>query len=394
LELILIFYLECSNARDNKTLFEITTTIKTIRFWLFSLRICLVISVMDVCSAMETVPRNCLNAAHLPTLEGAPRVNDGCTPQLETFQYCSDFSDDDDIEEWDISATDDGGHCREAQRLSAVSSDISIQQARCDETALKPASCSDDAPNACAADVLGPNTLEKISGTSGCNSNLSAANDYETVFTNSKAGMDGVDKEYVKRVVFEMSRASDFFKNEQRKDAAHRSSNEQLAARVAALTRAELAAAEAVADRFMERAEAARDLGRRFIHVDMDMFFAAVEQLRRPELAEVPMAVGGLGMISTANYVARKYGVRSAMPGFIGKVRPPARLGALRTVARRIQACVASRAADMSRRAFRRAACADAVGGGVDGDRAGGAMPEAGDGWHCCWHEDRRASIQ
>ena len=34
--------------------------------------------------------------------------------------------------------------------------------------------------------------------------------DYETVFTNSKAGMDGVDKDYVKKVVFEMSRSSDF----------------------------------------------------------------------------------------------------------------------------------------------------------------------------------------
>ena len=145
--------------------------------------------------------------------------------------------------------------------------------------------------------------------------------DYETVFTNSKAGMDGVDKDYVKKVVFEMSRSSDFFRNEQRKDAIHRKANEQLSARVAAFTAAELSRAEAAADRYMERAEAGRDLSRRFIHVDMDMFFAAVEQLRRPELAQVPMAVGGLGMISTANYVARKYGVRSAMPGFIGKVR-------------------------------------------------------------------------
>lgn len=32
-----------------------------------------------------------------------------------------------------------------------------------------------------------------------------------------------------------------------------------------------------------------------------------------------PMAVGGIGMISTANYVARKFGVRSAMPGFIAR---------------------------------------------------------------------------
>ncbi len=51
----------------------------------------------------------------------------------------------------------------------------------------------------------------------------------------------------------------------------------------------------------------------------MDMFFAAVEIRDRPELKDKPVAVGGIGMISTANYVARKYGVRSAMPGFIAK---------------------------------------------------------------------------
>jgi DNA polymerase kappa len=37
------------------------------------------------------------------------------------------------------------------------------------------------------------------------------------------------------------------------------------------------------------------------------MFFAAVEQMHRPELAHVPFAIGGLGMISTANSLARKY---------------------------------------------------------------------------------------
>ena len=51
----------------------------------------------------------------------------------------------------------------------------------------------------------------------------------------------------------------------------------------------------------------------------MDMFYAAVEIRDRPELADVPMAVGGDNMISTANYVARKFGVRSAMPGFIAR---------------------------------------------------------------------------
>ena len=52
---------------------------------------------------------------------------------------------------------------------------------------------------------------------------------------------------------------------------------------------------------------------------DMDQFFAAVEARDNPDLKNRPFAVGGEGMICTANYVARKFGVRSAMPGFIGK---------------------------------------------------------------------------
>ena len=55
------------------------------------------------------------------------------------------------------------------------------------------------------------------------------------------------------------------------------------------------------------------------MHVDMDMFYAAVEMRDNPSLRDVPMAVGGVGMLSTSNYLARKFGVRAAMPGFIGK---------------------------------------------------------------------------
>ena len=38
------------------------------------------------------------------------------------------------------------------------------------------------------------------------------------------------------------------------------------------------------------------------VHVDMDMFYAAVEMRDQPELADKPMAVGGMGMLSTSNY--------------------------------------------------------------------------------------------
>ena len=68
------------------------------------------------------------------------------------------------------------------------------------------------------------------------------------------------------------------------------------------------------------------NLHRKIIHIDMDAFYASVEQLDNPELRGKPLAVGGSevrGVVSAASYEARKFGVRSAMSGIQAKRNCP-----------------------------------------------------------------------
>jgi DNA polymerase IV len=66
---------------------------------------------------------------------------------------------------------------------------------------------------------------------------------------------------------------------------------------------------------------------RAIIHLDMDCFYAAIEVRDKPSLAGKPVAVGGArdrrGVLTTCNYEARKYGIRSAMPTFQALQRCP-----------------------------------------------------------------------
>ncbi|KAI8554612.1 hypothetical protein RHMOL_Rhmol05G0111300 [Rhododendron molle] len=142
---------------------------------------------------------------------------------------------------------------------------------------------------------------------------------YHTAYTNAKAGMEGVDKEKVQRIIYEMSKGSKYFENEERKDAFIKQKIENMRAQFAKLTASEISHYQKVADKRILELEATRDLTRIWLHVDMDAFYAAVETLSNPLLKGKPMAVGGMSMISTANYEARRFGVRAAMPGFIAR---------------------------------------------------------------------------
>lgn len=132
----------------------------------------------------------------------------------------------------------------------------------------------------------------------------------------TKAGQDSVDQQKVSEIIYNASKGSKFFNNEEVKDKNLTEKISRILAKRAQLEKIDLTSDLRRADDYIAELEMSRDLSQVVIHIDCDAFYAAVEELDRPELRDVPMAVGK-GVLTTCNYHARRFGCRSGMAGFV-----------------------------------------------------------------------------
>lgn len=138
----------------------------------------------------------------------------------------------------------------------------------------------------------------------------------------TKSGQDGVDQKKVSEIIYNASKGSKFFNNEENRDKTLTVKISRILAKKRELERIEaeggLKKDLKKADDYIAELEYGRDLSQVVVHIDCDAFYAAVEELDRPELKDLPFAVG-MGVLTTCNYQARKYGCRSGMAGFVAQ---------------------------------------------------------------------------
>jgi DNA polymerase kappa len=140
-----------------------------------------------------------------------------------------------------------------------------------------------------------------------------------------KAGMSNMvhSREHIEAVIQRASRDSEFGRAAAKQDAAL---SAVCAAKVLALSRAGEQTRRGAASVMASHAKSLRagaDFSNVVVVVDLDAFFAGVAETANPALRGKAFAVGSEAMISAASYEARRYGVRSALPGFIARALCP-----------------------------------------------------------------------
>lgn len=140
-------------------------------------------------------------------------------------------------------------------------------------------------------------------------------------FTNEKAGMQGLNKEEIDKIIFEATKDSAITRKKIKDFERIKQNVEHYQVKLKSFHNNEALFEQnkKLAEARLKELRSNRTFDRVWMHIDMDMFYAAVEIRDDPSLKDKPVAIGGEEMISTSNYVARRFGIRSAMPGFIGK---------------------------------------------------------------------------
>ena len=135
-----------------------------------------------------------------------------------------------------------------------------------------------------------------------------------------KAGMDDIDRSKIDSIILRESGDSAFMKQQRKRDKLVNEKITQMKRQLEEKDRSSQnwkRSMELQIEPELQKLVDSRNRRSMCVVVDMDMFYFACEALSRPELKDKPACVGE-GMILTSNYCARKYGVRSAMAGWIG----------------------------------------------------------------------------
>ena len=169
------------------------------------------------------------------------------------------------------------------------------------------------------AKILDEEKLKKNNDVKPDNSKTITNKNMPCVYTGEKGGMKGIDHEKIEKIIYETTKNSRIFKKNEEDLNSLKQEVASLEKKLENFHKNEILynQVKQLADSRIEFLKEHRRFDKIWMHLDMDMFFAAVEIRDNPSLKDIPMAVGGMSMISTSNYIARKYGVRSAMPGFI-----------------------------------------------------------------------------
>lgn len=156
--------------------------------------------------------------------------------------------------------------------------------------------------------------------------NVSAAADAKALLISAsdKAGMQNVDRERINAILMRESGNSAFMQRQRKMDEK---SEEKIRDMKRKLQEKDAAGGdwrkhliESTIDPMLNDYRSKRRPRSTCAVIDMDGFFISCHILSNPVLATIPACVGGSSMISTSNYVARRYGVRAAMPGYLGSM--------------------------------------------------------------------------